>query len=86
MKKGDIVYYTRIIPSVGIYDLLELKIRTVADEYFAGMEKRDKQIFLFNYSDINKIVFEDRRKALSIVKNAEKNKKDISMEIYYEED
>lgn len=42
MKKGDIVYYTRIIPSVGIYDLLELKIRTVADEYFAGMEKRDK--------------------------------------------
>lgn len=82
MKKGDIYYYARIIPSAGIYDLLEIKIRSVYDTYFVGIERRDKQAFLFNYSDIDKILFEDRKIALKVVKKAEKNKK----EIYYEED
>lgn len=82
MKKGDIYYYTRIIPSAGIYDLLEIKIRSVYDTYFVGIERRDKQAFLFNYSDIDKILFVDRKIALKVVKEAEKNKK----EIYYKED
>lgn len=82
MKKGNIYYYARIIPTVGIYDLLEVKIRSVYDTYFVGIEKRDKQAFLFNYSDINKTLFEDRKIALKVVKEAEKNKK----EIHYEED
>ncbi len=82
MKKGDIYYYARIIPNAGIYDLLEVKICSVYDTYFVGIERRDKQAFLFNYSDIDKILFEDRKIALKVVKKAEKNKK----EIYYEED
>lgn len=86
MKKGDIYYYTRIIPNAGIYDLLEVKIRSVYDTYFVRIEKFEKQAFLFNYSDIDKIIFKDRNNALSLVKNAEKNKKYISTEIYYEED
>lgn len=86
MKKGDIYYYTRIIPNVGIYDLLEIKIRSIYDTYFVGIERRNKQAFLFNYSDIDKILFVDRKIALKVVKEAEKNKKNIPTEIYYEED
>lgn len=86
MKKGDIYYYAHIIPTVGIYDLLEVKIRSVYDTYFVGLEKFSKQVFLFNYSDINKTLFEDRKIALKVVKEAEKNKKNIPTEIYYEED
>ena len=82
MKKGDIYYYARIIPNAGIYDLLEVKIRSVYETYFVGLEKFGKQAFLFNYSDIDKILFKNRKIALKAVKEAEKNKK----EIYYEED
>lgn len=82
MKKGDIYYYARIIPNAGIYDLLEVKIRSVYETYFVGIERRNKQAFLFNYSDIDKILFVNRKIALKAVKEAEKNKK----EIYYEED
>lgn len=85
MKKGDILYYSRIIPNAGIYDVLELKIRTITEEYFTGIEKHDKQVFLFNYSDLNKRIFENRKIALDIVKEAEKNKKEISNEKFYEE-
>ncbi len=76
LKKKDIVYYARIIPGSYIYDVLELKVRTVEEDWFVGIEKRDKQAFLFADTDIDKIIFADRNKALEIVKKAEANKKE----------
>ena len=70
-KKKDIVYFARIIPTAGVFDVLELKIRTVENDWFVGIEKRDKQAFLFADTDINKIIFADRNEALKVVKEAE---------------
>jgi hypothetical protein len=85
LKKKDTVYYTRILPLSNIYDVLELKIRTVEKDWFVGLEKRDKQAFLFPNTALNKTVFIDRKKALEKVKAAELNKKEINNETYYEE-
>ena len=86
LTKGDIVYYARIMPNLGIFDVYELKIRTVADTYFVGTDKRDKKVFLFPYSAINKYVFLNRKDAVDVATNAEENnKKVISTETYYEE-
>ena len=40
LKKGGIIYYARIMPNLGVFDVYELKIRTVADTYFVGTDKR----------------------------------------------
>lgn len=86
LNKNDVVFYARILPNSGIYDVLELKIRTVESNWFVGIEKRDKQAFLFADTAIDKMVFADRGKALEIVKAAESNKKEtVNDEIYYEE-
>ena len=85
LKKKDVVYYTKIIPSCGIYEVCELKIRTVEDGWFVGIEKRDKHTYLLYNSEIGKTVFMDRQDALDKVKDAEKNKKTVSNETYYEE-
>ena len=85
LKKKDIVYYARIIPNTGIYEVCELIIRTIADDYFAGMDKRDKRTYLFSYNAIENTVFINRKDALNKVEIAESNKKDISSETYYEE-
>ena len=85
LKRKDTVYYARIIPNTGIYEVCELIIRTVTDDYFAGMDKRDKRTYLFGYNAIGNTVFVDRKDALNKVKIAESNKKDISSETYYEE-
>lgn len=86
LKKKDIVYYTRILPSSNVYDLLEIKIRTVESNWFVGIEKRDKQAFLFHDKDINKTIFKDRKIALEKIKEAESNKKELNNdETYYEE-
>ena len=74
LKKSDIVYRTRILPTVGVYDLDELRIRTVEDTYFVGVEKRNKTAFLLPYSSIGKTVFTDRKEALKKIREAEKNR------------
>lgn len=85
MKVKDIVYYARILPSLGIYDLDELKIRTVEKDYFVGIAKHNRKAFLFSYNSIGKTVFVNRRDALKKIKEAEKNRKEVSTETYYEE-
>ena len=85
IRKNDIVYYARIMPKLGIFDVYDLKIRTVEDTYFVAIDKRDKKSYLFNFTDINKTVFANREDALSKVKKEEKNKPKISTETYYEE-
>ena len=85
MKKKDIVYYARIIPTTGIYDVCELKIRTVKDDWFVGVDKRDKRAYLFYQKDIYNVIFFNRNDALNKVHAAESNKKCINQETYYEE-
>ena len=85
INKGDILYYSRVNPKAGIYDLCELKIRTVTDTYFVGIDKKDKQAHIFGYNALNSIVFENRAEALNKVKQAQKNNKETPQETYYEE-
>ena len=86
LTKGDFVYYARIMPNLGIFDVYDIKIRTIADTWFSGVEKRDKKVFLFPYSAIDEYVFLNRKDAVDVATNAEAhNKKVISTETYYEE-
>lgn len=85
LKRKDIIYYARIIPTSSVYEVCELIIRTVEDNWFAGIDKRDKRAYIFSDSDINKIVFKNRKDALKKVLDAEANKKDVNNETYYEE-
>ena len=54
LHKNDILYYARIMPTLGLYDVYELKIRTIDEEnrWFCGMEKRTKIAYLFSYDNI----------------------------------
>ena len=72
VNKNDILYYIRCMPTVGIFEILELKIRTVMPTYFVGVEKDSKQSFLFGYNAIETKVFRDRKDALKVVKKMEK--------------
>lgn len=84
IQKHKTVYYARIIPKTYIYEVCELVIRTVEDNYFVGADKRDKHAYLLSYSDLDK-VFDKRSDALSMVKAAEAKKPKVKSESYYEE-
>ena len=61
LNKGDIVYYSRIMPSIGIFDVYDLKVRTIADTYFVGIDKRDKKAFLLPYSAVGNMYLQTGR-------------------------
>ena len=84
-KIGDIVYYARIMPTLGIYDVCELKIRTITDAYFVGTDKRDKRAYLFSYNAVGKCIFSNRKDAVEKAIAAEENSPKVSKETYYEE-
>lgn len=86
IKKGTVVYYAQCLPTIGTFEILELKIRTIQDNWFVGTEKREKHTYMFYEKDLNKTIFLDRDEALDVVKEAEKNCKcKYSDETYYEE-
>lgn len=86
LNKGDILYFSRIIPKTGICDVCELYIRTVEETYFVGIDKKDKQAHIFGYDRINEDIFDNRKDALNKVQRAEKNKKyGEPQEVYYEQ-
>lgn len=85
IKKKDKLYYARIIPHSGIYDIFELVVRTVGEEWFVGIEKRDKRAFLFGFNSLGNSVFYERNDALEKVKEAERNKIEVGTEVFYEE-
>ena len=67
LHKGSVFYYARLIPKNHVYEVCELKIRTVEETWFVGVDKRDKHAYLLNTADINQTVFEKRQDALSLV-------------------
>lgn len=86
LKKKDIVYYARIIPSSHIYEICELIVRTVGDTWFVGIDKRDKRAYLLNNDKIDKEVFINRKDALEKVRDAEIEKEEvIGTNIFYDE-
>lgn len=85
IKKSDVIYYARVMPTVGLYEIVEIKVRTVTEDYIVGIDKNTKHAFMFYFDDINRTIFFDRNEALKVVKAAEKNGKKVSDEKYYEE-
>ena len=59
---------------------------TLYEDYFACMDKREKKRYLFNYSDIDRILFANKLEALTLITDAKKDKPKVSNERFYEED
>lgn len=74
LSKGQEIYYARIMQNVGLYEILDLKIRTLTPAYFVGIDKDTQQAFLFSYKSLDKRVFTDRHEALMTVREAEESK------------
>lgn len=85
LTRGDKVYYARALIPVDIFDLYDLKVRTVGNDWFTAYEDKSNQVFLFNEKDIGETVFKNRKEALENLNEKKKNRKKIGKETYYEE-
>ena len=65
------MYWARVLPKIQVYDLYELKVRTLYDTYFVCVDKRTKQSYMFSYHNINKTIYVVREDALEHIKSEE---------------
>lgn len=86
INRGDKLYWARIIPCCGIYEVHDLHIRTIGEDYFVGVDKHDKHAYLLGFNAIDDVVFEDRKQALNKVHVTEKNKIELDSDTYYYEE
>lgn len=73
---GQIVFYTRILPTAGIYDLLEIKLRTVEDTYIVGCDEKDHTAYLVSEIEAETCIFMSRKDALNKIKEEKKKGKE----------
>ena len=68
MDIGNHVYYCEVLPNVGVYEIIELIIRTVGDGYYVGVDEKTKQAQLFTTNMIDEYVFVSRADAIEALK------------------
>ncbi|MDD5901713.1 MAG: hypothetical protein PUC73_12560 [Lachnospiraceae bacterium] len=75
LKKGDTLYFARIMPSFGYYEIHDVQVVTKYDDHCTVTEKKTKQSFLFNIDNALKQLYIKRNEALDFLKiEKEKNK------------
>ncbi len=72
IEVGNTVYFARAIPSVDIYEILELIIRSSGDDWVIGVDSSTRQAFPFSKSEVGTLIFSTRAEAEEIVKAAKK--------------
>ena len=85
INNGDTVCHTVEFCWTVAGDVGDLVIRTVMDNWFCGVDKKDKRAYLLGFNEIDENVFDDRSIALKRIHNAEQKYPHINGETYYEE-
>ena len=64
IQKDDIIYFSHVLPKLNVYEVLEMKIRTVGVNWFvASSTKNRNNVYAFTDDDINQIVFQTYQEA-----------------------
>lgn len=64
LEKGDKVIFVRIMPKLDIFELFDLHIVSVYEDYCTGSDEKTKQTFLFSKKYAQEVLFQDRSLAL----------------------
>ena len=76
IKKDDIIYFSHVLPKLNVYEVLEMKIRTVGINWFvASSTKNRNNVYAFTDDDINQIVFQTYQEAYEHMKQQKESAK-----------
>lgn len=73
IKRGDEVYYARIIPQVGVCYVQNLRVRTIYVDSFVGVDTVTKNAQFLSGKCVGKTVFTKRNEAQKVVKEVQKS-------------
>ena len=76
IQKDDTIYFSHVLPKLNVYEVLEMKIRTVGVNWFvASSTKNRNNVYAFTDDDINQIVFSTYQEAYEHMKQQKESAK-----------
>ena len=76
IQKDDIIYFSHVLPKLNVYEVLEMKIRTVGINWFvASSTKNRNNVYAFTNDDINQIVFQTYQEEYERMNRQKESKK-----------
>ena len=76
IQKDDIIYFSHVLPNPNVYEVFEMKIRTVGVNWFvASSTKNRNNVYAFTDDDINQIVFSTYQEAYEHMKQQKESTK-----------
>ena len=79
IQKGDSLYFARIMPSFGYYEIHDVVLVTKYDDHCSVCELKTKQSFIFNLKTLQDQLYVDREEALAYIKEMKKKNKDVKV-------
>ena len=83
LERGDKVLFARVLPNIGYYEIIELKIITVDKDkqYCSGAaQDKTKHMYLFNSKKhAETVLFKSRKLALEYLKEMKEKYKDVKI-------
>jgi hypothetical protein len=76
LQKGTLVIFARAIPKTDCYELLDLHIVTIHDDYCTGTDQKTKQTYLFTPTYAEEVLFHNRKLAVAYLNNRKDGGKD----------
>ena len=76
-KRRDRVYYARMMPSLGYYEIHELHMVSIYDDYCSASDVKTKQAFILSTKEALELLYIDRADALKYLKKKEKENKHV---------
>ena len=79
LKKGDSVVFARVLPKIGYYELLDLRIVSVYKKYCTGADSNTKQTYSFSRSLAENVLFFNRNSAINYLNKKKLENKKIKV-------
>lgn len=83
LERGDKVLFARVLPNIGYYEIIELKMITVDKDkqYCSGAaQDKTKHMYLFNSKKhAETVLFKNRKLALEYLKEMKEKYKDVKV-------
>lgn len=79
IEKGDPLFYARVMPELGYYEIHNVTLVTKQDDYCTVTEGKTKQMFLFIKKDIYSRLYLKRAEALEFLKEQKIAYKDVKV-------
>ena len=79
IQKGDQLYFARIMPSFGYYEIHDVIVVTKYDDHCCVCELKTKQSFIFNLKTLQEQLYLDRDEALAYLKKKQKENKNVKV-------